>query len=325
VGGFSAHDADDLLLTLRYRASGWDGVYVPKILARGLTPVDWPGYLRQQRRWARSVLDIKCRLYSSFAKNLSLKSRVISSLHGLNYLHRSIVILAALVLTGISLASGITPAVLSWATVEKLAVLYVVLQAAEFYRQRFYLDPRDEWGFHWRVGLLQYAKWPWFMMALLDVLAGRRMPYVITNKIKADSPPRMLLTPNLMIITFLLGAWLVGWSLGSAAHPLVYIVAATFIIGSLILIWTEFWGFPAPYSKELANGIFAQTPSAATEERLVTSLSSINGRSSVPPEGTQLTETLRSVTVSEASVVGAASNLQEEESIGAEPQRKSNA
>ena len=64
IGGFSAHDAEDLLVTLSYRASGWQGVYVPDILASGLTPVDWSGYLRQQRRWARSVLDIKFRLYS---------------------------------------------------------------------------------------------------------------------------------------------------------------------------------------------------------------------------------------------------------------------
>jgi hypothetical protein len=62
VGGFAAHDADDLLLTLRYQGAKWAGVYVPKVIARGLAPVDWQGYLIQQRRWARSVLDIKLRL-----------------------------------------------------------------------------------------------------------------------------------------------------------------------------------------------------------------------------------------------------------------------
>ena len=42
------------MLTLSYQASGWRGVYVPEILSRGLTPVDWSGYLSQQRRWARN-------------------------------------------------------------------------------------------------------------------------------------------------------------------------------------------------------------------------------------------------------------------------------
>ena len=71
VGGFAPHDADDLLLTLLYRARGWRGVYVPQILACGLTPVDWPGYLQQQLRWARSVLDIKLRRYGPLARHLA--------------------------------------------------------------------------------------------------------------------------------------------------------------------------------------------------------------------------------------------------------------
>ena len=74
VGGFAPHDADDLLLTLRYRSGGWRGVYVPKILARGLTPVDWHGYLQQQLRWARSVLDIKLRLYPKSQGNCRSRS-----------------------------------------------------------------------------------------------------------------------------------------------------------------------------------------------------------------------------------------------------------
>ena len=35
VGGFAPHH-DDLLITLFYRARGWQGVYVPRILARVL-------------------------------------------------------------------------------------------------------------------------------------------------------------------------------------------------------------------------------------------------------------------------------------------------
>ena len=56
------------------------GVYVPEILARGLTPVDWTGYLVQQRRWAGSVLDIKLRQHQRFSKSLSLRTRLMSLL-----------------------------------------------------------------------------------------------------------------------------------------------------------------------------------------------------------------------------------------------------
>jgi hypothetical protein len=76
VAGFAPHDADDLLLTYLYRASGWKGVYVPKILAQGLTPVNWSAYLTQQLRWARSVLDIKFRVWPKLMGRLSLSARV---------------------------------------------------------------------------------------------------------------------------------------------------------------------------------------------------------------------------------------------------------
>jgi cellulose synthase/poly-beta-1,6-N-acetylglucosamine synthase-like glycosyltransferase len=127
VGGFPAHDGEDLLLTLFYQGSGWKGVYVPQILAKGLTPVDWGGYLNQQRRWARVVLDIKFRLYPRVAKNLSIKTRLISFLHGLNYLHKSLVILTCILLLGFMLATGVTPRVISYLTLGKLAILYKTL------------------------------------------------------------------------------------------------------------------------------------------------------------------------------------------------------
>lgn len=253
VGGFSAHDADDLVLTLNYRASGWQGVYVPKILSKGLTPVDWSGYLGQQRRWARSVLDIKFRRYFEFSPNLSPKSRLMSVLHGLNFLHRSILILLALVLTSFMLASGISPNVVSYGTLQKLAVLWLVLQLCEFYRQKFYLDPPKERGFHWRVALLQYAKWPWFILALLDILVGRRVPYVLTRKVESNSTKHLLVFPNVLIVVLLLGSWVVGQSLGVWVHPLIYVFAAVFVVASIVLIWTDFWKFPPPYDNALVR------------------------------------------------------------------------
>ena len=79
---FRGHDADDLLLTLNYRAAGWGGVYVPRILARGLTPVDWRGYLIQQQRWARSVIDLKLRPGPRTLPPCRSISRIMSYLHG---------------------------------------------------------------------------------------------------------------------------------------------------------------------------------------------------------------------------------------------------
>jgi len=71
-----------------------------------------------------------------------------SFLHGLNYLHRTVMIVLTIFLTSFMLATGRVPALLSYLTLQKLGALMLVLQIREFYRQRFYLDPRHEWGFH---------------------------------------------------------------------------------------------------------------------------------------------------------------------------------
>ena len=250
VGGFAAHDADDLLITQLYRASGWEGVYVPQILARGLTPVDWRGYLTQQRRWARSVLDIKFRIYPKISSKLLVKTRVISFLHGLNYLQDGMITLIGLILMAFMVVTGSTP-VLSYLIGWKLAILCAVLQLSDFYRQRFYLDWRSEWGWHWRAAVLQLAKWPYFLLALYEVMFNRRVPYIITPKVREISRRTLLLWPHLLVVLVLCTAWVIGMVSTQIIYPSVHVWMAIVVAGSLALISTEFMNFPDPYDKKL--------------------------------------------------------------------------
>ncbi len=251
VGGFAAHDADDLLVGLRYQAHLWRGVYVPRILARGVTPVDWNSYLTQQLRWARSVVDIKCRLRRLLDKELSPGRQALSLLHGLFYLQHSVTTFLGLLLLVYMLATGDVPRVVSYDTLGQLSVLCATLQACAFYRQKFYLDPRGEWGTHWRAGLLRYAKWPVFLLALWDVAVGRRVPYAVTRKVRAESRSYLLLIPHALIIVLVCAAWGLGLLLGSSIPALLYWVAAAFVTTSLSLILTDRLHFPAPYDQRL--------------------------------------------------------------------------
>jgi cellulose synthase (UDP-forming) len=252
VGGFAPHDADDLLITLLYRSRGWQGVYVPEILARGLTPVDWSGYLIQQRRWARSVLDIKFRLYRKLNDNFSLKTRVISFLHGFNYLYKSFIIFAGFLLTLFMLVTGHAPRLISPAIAPWLGVLCLVLLLCDFYRQRFYLDPRSERGLHWRVALLHLAKWPFTLLAFCEVLLNRRMPYALTAKVRPKSRRLLLFWPHLSVALLVSASWLFGMTFGHITEPLLHAWAAAAVAGSLALALTDFMRFPDPYDKKLA-------------------------------------------------------------------------
>jgi cellulose synthase/poly-beta-1,6-N-acetylglucosamine synthase-like glycosyltransferase len=252
VGGFAPHDADDVLLTIFYRTHNWQGVYVPRILARGLTPVDWRGYLIQQRRWARSVLDIKFRLYLQLFGNLPLKTRVASLFHGLNYLYKNLVIFLALGAIAIMLITGYVPRAFSGETAQKLGLMALVLLVTDFFRQRFYLDRRNESGFHWRVAVLQLAKWPFMLLAFCDVLLKRRFAYILTSKVKENSRHHVLLKPFLALIIAICAAWAIGTVSGRITSATLHVTALAIVIGSIALILSEYMSYPAPYDKSLS-------------------------------------------------------------------------
>jgi Glycosyltransferase like family 2 len=250
VGGFAPHDADDLLITFMYRAAGWRGVYVPKILARGLTPVDWASYLTQQRRWARSVLDIKFRLYPRLAGRLSRHERLLGFLHGLYYLQGLTTGIGIGFLTYM-LASGSVPQFLTDGTFWYLIGLFTAMHSAELYAQRFFLGGRAEWGLHWRAGLLQLAKWPYLGLALWDVLRHRKPAYQMTPKVPRTAKPRLVLRAHLPIILLVGGAWLIGLVAGWPLPGILHLWTAGLVLASLALIATEWWPFPPPYNRQL--------------------------------------------------------------------------
>ena len=253
VSGFAPHDADDLLIGLLYQSHGWLGVYVPRILARGLTPVDWNGYLTQQLRWARSVIDIRCRLHQLVGDGIPLIGKILSALHGVFYMQYSITTFIGLLLLAYMLVTGSAPRVISPGILPGLAVLVLSLSVCAFFRQRFYLDSMSEWGLHWRADLLRYAKWPVFLWGVWDVVVGRHVPYALTRKLKADKPSYVLLIPHLLVIVLMSTACVAGLLSGNRAPLLLYLVTAVVVMASVSLILTHRLNFPAPYDGKLLS------------------------------------------------------------------------
>jgi len=149
------------------------------------------------------------------------------------------------------LATGLAPRVLNYLILRDFGLLLAPLVLCDFYRQRFYLDRRNEWGWHWRAGVLQLAKWPYFLLALSQVLLNRRLPYVLTSKVKGEPRPHLLLWPHLLVAALICTAWIAGIMSGHALHPLLHLSAFTTVIGILVLIATEHMSFPEPYDPSL--------------------------------------------------------------------------
>jgi cellulose synthase (UDP-forming) len=252
VGGFAAHEADDLLITIEYRAAAWKGVYVPERLAAGLTPTDMLDYLRQQRRWARSVLDVKMRIFPRLGRALPLPERVFSFVHGLYYLH-GLGSALSIGLLSFMLVTGRTPAVFSVATGQRVVVLFAVLQVCDLFRQQFFLEPERERGIHWRGGLLRIAKWPYVLLALRDALAGPSRGYLLTRKVRADRKRYAAAPAHLLVAGIVAAAWAIGTARGVLDNHLLDIAAGLAIAMSLVVAASELQRFPPPYDDRLAE------------------------------------------------------------------------
>lgn len=228
VGGFSQHDADDLVLTLLYRAAGWRGVYVPEILALGLTPVGWYDYLRQQVRWSRSVVEIKLRRLPSLAGRLSVTDRLLGLLHGVYYL-RSLSLALIYALVAWVLLTGQRPAFTRPLALLGVAGLILVTALVSRFARRFYLDPKREGGVHWRATLLQFAKWPYQWFAVVRAFGRRPARYALTHKLERLPPRRWVLWPHAvvaLVVAFAvaLGAFLYGYFPGVSSLALFLVV-----------------------------------------------------------------------------------------------------
>lgn len=250
VGGYAPHEADDLLITVLYRAAGWEGVYVPEMLAAGLTPTDWRGYLGQQRRWARSVLDVKLRAFRRVAGDLPVTERVVAALHGLYYLYGISTALGIGVLS-VGLATGRRPPVLTGAVAFRALVLWGVLTGCELFRQRFYLDRRTEWGLHLRAAFLKYAKWPYVLLACWDARTPRAEGFATTPKVRLPGR-RLLVVPHGAVIALVLASAAVGEWCGHPVSPLLAGPAALVVALSAAAIASEHADAPDPYDDTLA-------------------------------------------------------------------------
>ena len=252
VGGFAPHEADDLLITINYRVAGWRGVYVPEILARGINPVDWPRYLNQQRRWARSVLDVKFRIFPKVARQLPIAERLISTAHGLYYI-QGLVTAIGVGLLSFMLVSGERPRTLSATLAPRVLALIVVLQLCEFYRQRFYLDRRTEWGINWRAKLLRFAKWPHILRGLYEALFRPAAGYAMTTKDRQARRSHVLARAHLPGITLIVLAWLAGIAIGTTQRLGLILFAFVAIATTIAIVLTELLDYPDPYQQELAD------------------------------------------------------------------------
>jgi cellulose synthase/poly-beta-1,6-N-acetylglucosamine synthase-like glycosyltransferase len=238
LGGVPPHEAEDVYLTLLYKWGRWRGIYVPEILAMGMTPVDWRAYTRQQRRWARALLDLKLRVLPKVAPRMTFGERIVSLVHG-TYFLRPLVLLVLYPMVIYMLIANVQPTFYHRYVFYAVFALAMVFFGTDRFRQLFYLDRKREKGIHWRSLVLQYAKWPYFAQALWQAVRGWRGAFTVTPKMRTRSAGRGLALPHVMLSLVMAIALAVHIARYGAPRPALLGSSLGFIGFSLVLASTD--------------------------------------------------------------------------------------
>jgi hypothetical protein len=114
------------------------------------------------------------------------------------------------------------------------------------------MEPHKERGLHWRAVVLQYAKWPYVLLGLVDVVLNRKVPYALTRKVSHGKRSWYLLAPHGLIAGLLLGCWAWGASRGREAIWEVKAWAVLIVAAAAGLVLHELLTkFPPPFEKRL--------------------------------------------------------------------------
>jgi cellulose synthase (UDP-forming) len=181
IGGFQPTRAEDHLDTVVLAAHGYKGVYVPEIIAVGAGPRDFTTYLRQQFAWAYSMIEIffrhTPRLLRHYSVRQALQFLMCQSWYTLWSLSLAILWLLPIV-------ALIVQKPIAWVPVGEFLVYFLpvpLMSTLMWFWARRWFQPKGLL-LSWRGLLLEIARWPVVVWALINVLLRVDHGYMITPK-----------------------------------------------------------------------------------------------------------------------------------------------
>ena len=189
IGGFQPTRAEDHLDTVVLSAAGYKGVYVPEILAEGEGPEDLGTYLGQQFAWAYSMVQILLFHMPHQLRRYTWRQSAQFLIAQSWYTFWSLTI-AVLWLLPIAALYSDRP-ITTMPVVEFLAyyLATVLTSTLMWWASRHWFQPQEV-RLSWRAVVLEVARWPIVLLAVINVILGIKRPYMITRKgAKADGVP----------------------------------------------------------------------------------------------------------------------------------------
>lgn len=181
IGGFQPTRAEDHLDTVVLAAAGHRGVYLPEVIAEGDGPEDFGTYLHQQFAWAYSMIQIFLGRMPHLLRRYTRRQAVEFLMAQSWYTLWSLSLATLWISPVVALLSGHPIARVP--ILEFLAYHLAVLATSTlmWWWSRAWFQPQGVL-LSWRGVLLEIARWPIVLWAVVNVVLGIRRPYMITHK-----------------------------------------------------------------------------------------------------------------------------------------------
>ena len=181
IGGFQPTRAEDHLDTVFLAARGYQGVFLPEVIAVGDGPENFETYLAQQFAWAYSMIQVLFNYTPKRIKYYTPRQALQFLFVQTWYIMWSLTMFTLFILPVISLFFNTPIAQVSYGEF-MLHSLPVAVTAFMIWAWSHTWHLPKQLELSWRGVVLHIARWPIVMSALIQVILHVQKPYMITVK-----------------------------------------------------------------------------------------------------------------------------------------------
>lgn len=233
IGGHAAGLTEDMHTAMRLHAAGWQSVYVPKVVSRGLVPASLAAFYSQQLKWSRGAFDLLFRVYPRLFGKFTWAQRLHYLLLPL-YFFSGVIALIDLALPVLSLTLNQFPWMvgLDALALHALPMLGMSL-LIRCYVQRWLREPGES-GLHLAGGFLRIGTWWIYTLGFVYAVLGVRVPYIPTPKEGRWGNEWLLALPNLLLAGLLLAACKYGRATANGLYTNIMVALALLNVAILV-------------------------------------------------------------------------------------------